>query len=388
MVPDKLQARTIIKPEIEKLQAMLGVEEFVFSTTDSFYQHKNGSKLFLIGSDDGKAKSSRGTATHILAADEFGFWRYPEVLKEVFAPQLRTTKGQLIIASTPPPDLGHEYYTLRERAIAEERFIRKIITDDSTATDEVMKQIIRDCGGVESAAYRREYLCEPVADPESLVVPEFDDRVHVYDELPIPPFYDAYVGIDLGFHDNTALLFGYYDFEKATLVIQDELVMNGKNSKEICDRAKAIENKLWGRSPYLRVSDNEIQQLHDMATMFDYITVPTRKDDKDAAINALRLRFTNRKILINRKCQNLIFQLKVGMWNETKKNYLRGDKTGHLDAIDALIYLNRNINATKNPYPNPTYQHTTHFINPEYAPKVDKDTETLFNSLSPFPRLE
>lgn len=388
--PEKNQARTIIQPEMDKMQSPFDEEDkFKFSVTDSFYEHPNGSRLYLLGADDDKGKRARGTSTHILVADEFSFWRYPEILRDVFAPQLRTTKGQMIIASTPSPDLGHEYYTERELAVRENRFIQKLITDDPTATPEVMERIARDCGGLNSPTFRREYLCEAVANPDELVIPEFKEAVHVFEKYERPPFFDIYVGADLGFHDKTALLFGFYDFERATLVIEDELVLSGSNSKQITDGAKNIERRLYGeRRPHLRVSDNDVQQLYDMATMCDYQLVPTQKDDKEAAVNALRLRFSEQKgrIRISANCKNLIYQLKVGMWNEAKKSFLRGDKTGHLDCIDALVYLNRNLNLTKNPYPKATYSVQNYFIDPEMQKPLDSEVQAL-ESLLPFNKL-
>ena len=103
--------------------------------------------------------------------------------------------------------------------------------------------------------------------------------------------------------------------------------------------------------------------------------VPTRKDDKLAAINSLRLRFTQGKIKINKRCKNLLFQLKVGLWNPQRTGFLRGENTGHLDAIDALIYLNRNINTTHNPFPAAQYDQR-HFVNPHFdnTRSVEEDT--------------
>ena len=83
---------------------------------------------------------------------------------------------------------------------------------------------------------------------------------------------------------------------------------------------------------------------------------PTRKDNKIDAVAALRMRISKRKINIHERCQNLIYQLKVGHWSNSRTTFERGEKTGHLDAIDALIYLNRSVDLRQheNPYPNPS----------------------------------
>lgn len=385
--PWKYQAREIVMPEMDKIQAEVEQKvRFKFYKTDSFYANAMDSKLYLRGVNEDRGESARGAFAHGITADELGSWKDPEyILNEVLMPQLLTTNGPLHKLSTPPKDLGHFWYSEKAKAINEKRFMQVTIGDVVYVTEAQRIEMCETVGGPNSPAWRREFLCEPVADPESLVIPEFTDN-HI--SIPEKPkFYDAYVGCDLGFNDYTALLFSYYDFLTATLVIEDELVLHGKNSKEIVERAKGIEEGLWGKQrPYLRVSDNDVQQLHDMATLCDYQLVPTRKDDKEAAINSLRLRFRQDKIKINPRCQNLIFQLRVGMWNETKKNYLRGAKIGHLDAIDALVYLNRNINTTKNPYPAADTPSTTHFINPEFQKPFDEESEKLKN-IMPFANL-
>ena len=179
----------------------------------------------------------------------------------------------------------------------------------------------------------------------------------------MPEHYDSYVGIDLGLNDHTAILFAYYNFLDRSLVIEDEWVSNGKNTKEIVEAAKRREMQLFPKTVYKRIADNEIQQLYDMQTMFNYYVEPTQKDDKLSAVNALRLRFTQRRIKIKKRCVNLRYQLKVGSWNDKRTSFMRGDKIGHLDTIDAAVYLNRGIVESRNPYPDLSGGHiTTHYI--------------------------
>lgn len=365
--PEKEQARKIVMPEMDTLQESCPpFFQFRWHSIDSYYQHPNGSRLYLYGVNEDKGRSARGPKAHIVVADEYGFWTCPDAVKTIFAPQLRTTGGWLIKASTPPEDLGHPYYDEKQEAIRDKRFIQKIIYQDEWLTKEGLEEIVKDCGGIESAAFRREYLCEPVADPARLVIPEYDEKRHLYQERKRPKYFDTYVGADLGFNDHTGFVFGYYDFPEATLIIEDETWLVGKNSAEIVATAKAKEESLWGkREVYRRVCDNELQQLCDMSTMLGYSMNPTRKDDKMAAVNALRLRFKQGKIKIHERCTALRFQLQVGLWNERRTDYLRGEKTGHLDLLDALVYLNRNLDESRNPFPAfEGVQGETHFISP------------------------
>lgn len=361
--PDKNQAREIIKPEIEKLFSFAPVSMAPeWSSEDSFYwlpstgPKARASKLKLRGVNHDLGNSARGPFANIVVSDEYGFWKDPRyTIREAIAPQLQTTRGQLIKASTPPGDLGHPYYDEKGSAINGSRFIQKTIYDNQTITKPDLDQIIEDCGGMETPAFQREYLCQPVADPESLVIPEYhEDRHDIPDDTERPEAFDAYVGMDLGLNDATAGLFAYVDFLKRTVVIDDEWVASGKNTKEITDACKDKEQALWpGRPIYMRWGDNELQQLYDMNTLHGYVVSPTRKDDKLAALNELRLLFSQGRIKIKKRCKALRYQLKVGLWNSRRTEFQRGEKIGHLDAIDALIYLCRNIVWNHNPYPDP-----------------------------------
>jgi len=378
--PWKDQARKIVMPAMDALQETCPPAfRFKFYRTDSFYANRFDSKLYLLGVNEDKGESARGSFSNGITADELGSWAEPSyILNEVLRPQLLTTGGPLHELSTPPDDLGHFWYEEKARAINDGRFLQKTINDVDTISDAEKASMCAAVGGPQSPAWRREFLCEPVADPERLVIPEYDPNRHVIDnDTGRPAYFTPYVGLDLGFNDHTAALFGYFDFAAQTLIIEDELLVRGENSEQIANQAKAKEAALWGtlaKEPF-RVGDNDRQQLHDLLTMCNYAVLPTRKDDKLAAITALRLRFTQGKIKIKARCESLLYQLKVGLWNERRTDFLRGEKTGHLDAIDALIYLSRNVNEHLNPFPQygPEVIPQTHWINPSGASSEDAD---------------
>lgn len=412
--PDKNQAREIVQPEID-LIFRTAPEHLrpVWNTTDSYYwfpstgKKGRASKLKLRGVNHDRGDSARGPFANIIVADEYGTWTDPDyTIREALSPQLLTTRGPLIKASTPPEDLGHRYYDEKKDAMRADRFVQRIVYDNKSLTQEQLDQIVEDCGGIHTPAFRREYLCEPVADPGKKVIPEFSEDLHVIgDDSPRPECFDPYIGMDLGLNDHTATIFGYVDFRTRTLVIEDEDVAPGRNTAQIVGSCRSKEKDLWGTlecscelyvqefgmkrcqihgiQPYMRWGDNELQQLYDMATLHGYTVSPTRKDEKLSAINELRLLFTQGRIKIKKRCENLRYQLKVGLWNDRKTDFKRGEKTGHLDAIDALIYLSRNINWTRNPYPRYAghVNHTTHFIPPELDSQVN---QALENVLEPF----
>lgn len=355
--PNKNQAREVLGAEITKMQADApDGTRFKYQSTDSVYVGQNGSKLYIRGVNEDRGDSARGPASNIIIADEYGFWNEPDyIIREALFPQLENQPGQwLIKASTPPRNLGHRYYIEREEAIRKNRFIQKIIYDNEALSKEELSVIIEESGGLESPAFRRERLCEPVSDPELLIVPEWSEELNVVpDDYPRPEFYTAYVGGDSGADDNTAVLFGYYDFNKNETVIEQEHVTNGRTSKEIVEVAKGIETDLWGEHPVKRrVYDAAKQLIYDIYIDLKWAVQMPQKDDKLAAIHELRTEVGARRFKVKARCKHLRRQLKVGMWKDDRhSDFERTEGLGHLDATAAAIYFNRAIDRKLNPIP-------------------------------------
>lgn len=378
--PNKNQAREVLGAEIVKIQKMCPEHaRFKYQTTDSVYIGPGGSKLYIRGVNEDRGDSARGPASNIIVCDEYGFWNEPDyIVREALFPQLENQPGQwLIKASTPPRNLGHRYYAEKEEAIRRGRFIQKIIYDNEALSKEELQVIIEESGGIDSPAFRRERLCEPVSDPELLIVPEWSEANEVDDDYPRPDFFDAYVGGDSGADDNTAVLFGYYDFTKNEAVIEDELVVSGKTTQTIVASAKEIEARLWQeKAPYARVYDAPKQLIFDIFTDHKWPVRMPQKDDKIAAIHDFRVEVGALRFKVKKRCKNLIRQLKVGMWKDEKHlDFERTEGLGHLDAIAAAIYFNRVLNRRRNPIqPHHGLSRETHFI-PVTQQNRDQDAQ-------------
>jgi hypothetical protein len=388
--PWKNQAREIVKPEMDKQNAEAR-EGWASSWTsaDSYYLYPSTmARLYLRGVNEDGGRSARGPFADVVVADEFGFWNEPEILEKVLKPQLgspRKAGRQAIVASTPPENLGHVYYVKRRLAEMQGRFMRMTIRDIGLSQEQLDK-MAEDYGGWESEVWRREYLCEEVADPKKLVIPEFDvDRHVVDDSYPRPTFFTAYTGADLGFEDFTGMLFVYFDFHKQEVVVEDEICVAGKNSMEITSSAIVKEKDLWGiQHPHARWSDNDPQLIYDMGTLHGYWMTGVRKRPgyKFAAVNEARIRFQMGKVKIKRRCKQFIHQLRTGMWaGKNKSSFMRGETTGHLDLIDAFIHVHDNIDFRLNPWPRyPGAALDTHVILEEPDRTADKQLEQAFSN--------
>lgn len=380
--PDQKQARTIVKPIFAHIQKDTPKEHRAeWRTVDSHYIYPNGSILYLVGVNHDKGESARGPAANIIVLDEYGFWDEAEyIAKSILYPQLQNQEGQWFIkASTPPPSLDHVYYREKQVAIRKGRFIQKVIFDNEALSDEELNKIIEETGGVESIAFRREYLCEEIADPKKVVIPEWSDANIVEDDYPRPEHFDAYVAIDSGADDNTAGLFAWYDFKLNEIVVDDEYFNNGVTTKTIIAACKAKEYELWeDKKPRYRVYDGDKQLIFDVVGDHDYPVSSPRKEDKIASIHSLRTEIQAARFKVKRRCKNLIYQLKVGMWqNEKHLDFERSSTLGHLDGLAAAMYLQRCVDRSHNPYPqNYGVSRETHLITPNASP-LGKQAQAL-----------
>lgn len=387
--PWKYQAREIVIPEMEILQRSCPQNlKFKFYHTDSFYEAPNGSRLYLRGVNDDKGESARGAFAHGITADEYGSWKDPDyIINEVLLPQTLSTNGKIIKTSTPPRDLDHPYYDERERAGRENRFIQKTIWDfeGHLYTRQQIEDICQAQGGKDSPGWQREFLCNPVADPETLVMPEFSDLNIVEDNYPQPDFCDLYTAGDSGADDNTAILFGWYDFTRNEVVIDSEYITRGSTTSQIIKDAKAIEERLWpGLKPHKRVYDADKQLLYDIIGDHGWSVMPPRKEDRIAAIHELRVEVQSAKFKVKRRCSNLIRQMQVGMWKDHRHlDFQRSDGLGHLDAIAAAIYFNRAVDRSRNPYPKGFGFDPQNSFIPRYEAPLSESESNLRSLLRP-----
>ena len=227
--PQLNQSRAILSQVLEHIYAYAPRCKPKYYTQDGCYAYPNDSKIILFGAKDtSELDKCRGQEADIIVVDEFGHFRYrPEyILKEVLMPMLLTTRGQIIISSTPSKDLTHPYFTqIREAQIKGEFFTHTI--EDSIRwgdmTKQEQKQIIEDCGGVDSESYQREWLCKVVPPISSLVIPEASQKtnwlltkeevLNLKKDLNYRYFH-RYMSMDIGSVDFTSILYFTYIFDK------------------------------------------------------------------------------------------------------------------------------------------------------------------------------
>lgn len=373
--PTALMAQKLIIPTIRKI--LNDCPEDIkpdYIKSEKCFNFHNDSIIQIEGTDEGNAEKLRGTESHLSILDEAGFMDDLEyVINDILLPQTLTTRGKIILSSTPPRKPDHPYNKFAAEAKANDAYIMKTILDavEDTKNDplhmksrfhlDILEEIKQSVGGEDSPTWRKEFLCEDVVVDERLVIPEFNEisEKELVKQWDNPKRIDRYVAMDIGFVDFTGILFGYLDYPNGKLVIEDEVLLNGMKttSLSIAEHIRNKEQGLWtdpttkiDNPPYLRVADDNLLLLNELKVQHKLYFIPTRKDNKEAAIDDLRNKIRAQKIIIHPRCKNLIFQLKTATWNKKRSSFERTENEGHYDLVDALIYMVRNVQWQKNPY--------------------------------------
>jgi hypothetical protein len=373
--PRLKMVKTIIKPNMRKILADCPQDLLPeWKENDKMYVFPNGSEIHLAGTDNGSHESIRGGHADLCIVDEAGFCDHLKyVVYDILAPTTDTTGGRVILASTPSKISSHDFiqhFVLPSQT--NDQLIKFTINENPMLTDEKKASIMaRFPTGDKDPGYRREYLCEIIRDKNAVVLPEFthEKEKEIITAWKRPPYYDTYTSGDVGFRDLTVYLFAYCDFMNATLVIEDELVMNGPEmtTKKLAEQIKIKEKENFHDTSkealptYMRVMDNNLVMINDLTRLHNLHFLATAKDNKEAQINQVKIMINSNQIRINPKCKHLIYHMRNVVWKEgngknrefanipdTLDHKIRG---GHADAVDALIYLVRNIVRTHNPYP-------------------------------------
>lgn len=209
--------------------------------------------------------------------------------------------------------------------------------------------------------FLREFMAEFIRDENAVIVPEFIEKDHVLKAPYVRPvYYDMLYkasGSDLGVADKTVQLFGIADYPRAKVVIEREFWLQGADVRTDIFASRhhdAIRDLGWRNAKReSHWSDNSNPMLLNDLRMLHGISInATDKEDKAQWLNLVRILLKEGVIEVDPSCVLLIATLNGAFWKDAmKKDYGRTHALGHMDALDALVYLIRNLNRSGNPFP-------------------------------------
>ena len=391
----------------------------VWNASRGEWTFPNGASIHLFGADDKrKADRGRGPAAVLAIFDEAGFTPILKyVLTSVLRPQLFTTGGRMLLGSTPAAEPDHDFTAIAERAEANGNYARRTVWDNPRRTDAEIRGFIEDDAKEEgltpeqyqeSDTFRREYLAERVIDRLLVVVPEWSKyRSELIQAIPRPQYFDALSVLDFGGNDPHAATFGYWHFELAKWVIEDEVLLrDNEHSKDLVTELKRKEKELWGvekydgslragleepdevlldqlpqwmrgiltgearEQPYARWCDGSgkglaaaraLYELHGMAF------IPAAKDELEQQVNRVRVMIENKQLIVHPRCVHTDRHLKGTTWQDHKRRAWARKGGEHGDCLATLVYGARHLRRDRNPVPKHLRPRPL-FSRPELAP--------------------
>lgn len=363
------------------------------------------SRLIVKGCEDkAKANRLRGPASDAACVDEAAFIPILDyVIESVLAAQLSTTDGMMLVGSSAAETPEHPFWEFADEAQTRGAYMHATVYDAPHLTARQIKSLAAEVGGEDSLAWQREGLSRRVVDETRAVYPEWTQAeleaitkpgtvAPVIGELAVPPYCDTYVVGDLGFSDLSFVLLAFYDFERAALVVVDEVVTQRQTSDVIEAQVRAKYAAHFGdRKPLVRALEGDalvvasFRKEERIARGEAQRGLPDAGDDEEqapeprwnqiafvqmeAAVNAVRLRIKRRGLLVHPRCTTLIAHLRGAIWNEQKTDFVRvkpraGKPGHHFDGAAALAYLVKRLQPNRNPIPAipPGVDYRTHRI--------------------------
>ena len=320
------------------------------------YEFANGSRFRVAGAREG-AEHLRGLRADVVLLDEVAlFDDLPFILRDVVAPLFAGRDNPLyIITTTPPASTGHPFVAdIVPRAVSLGRYRRITAAEDSAFTPQEREKFLSVFGTDQSVAWRREFGCELLADPDALAVPSFEfNKSRIVVPHPRPFAYFSFIAADLGFVDCTGVVFGYVDFGEQRLIVEDEVCAASLGTAALVSILKTKEAAVFGKPLHepVRVADATARELDDLRQAgchFQSAKSGAEKWDKFRGLAYLETLCAQDKIRIHPRCTNLRYQLENAVKNDAKTDLKRvkretrlsplDPQLGHYDALWALVY--------------------------------------------------
>ena len=349
--------------------------------SDFRWQLENGSSLRLGALERANVDSNRGGNASLVVYEEVGFVSGADFIygaNSVLGPQLLRSNGAELFVSSPSEDPDHPLHTaVLPECEALGTSFRYTVFDSPSITDEMIQEAARRCGGFETDAFKREYLAQIIRPSSLMVVPGYDEKMHVQRYV-LPVKVRWIVSIDWGgVRDKTVALLHGYDYLTNRDIIHAEQVWEPNTGTVEIVRGLKIWDEQYTIEAHWADVPGQLQV--DLANEHNYQVQLPQKSDWLASVNSLAVKFTQNLILIDPSCTFCMASFRAGMFNKTRTDFERSDRLGHCDAIAAAMYAVRMADR-ENPYTDDT-QYSPNFFIPAKAPEAE--VLDLGNALNP-----
>lgn len=273
----------------------------------------------------------RGQQFDFIVIDEIASMRnFWSNWQEVIRPTLTDTKGECLFISTPKGfNHFYELFQKENEDLDYKSFHFTTYDNPFIPVEEINKAKIE----VTEDRFAQEYLAD-FRKTEGLVYKEFDRSRHLFDDTQDIRQVELIAGIDFGYTNPTAVIYIARDSDE-NYWVTDEWYKTGQTDAQTAEYVSTCNfNKVYPDPE----SPSAIKELRLKGV--NVREVLKNKDSIKNGIDKVRELFKAGRLKINRKCENLIFELETYSYPD-KKDQRNEDENPIKDndhALDALRY--------------------------------------------------
>ena len=241
--------RIIWRPLIARLEES-GIE-FKANATELTLTLSNGAVIQLGGaSDEGDADLYRGNRYPLVVVDECASFRshFASMIEEILEPAMIDLNGTIALVGTPAPHCAGLFFEVTS-GIRTDFSVHKWSILDNPHVEGARQWLddrIKSRGWTEETpSYRREWLGEWVRSTE-LSVYAFSRTQNMIALNEIPGTGNTVLGIDLGFHDETAFAVLRYHSEIRKVFLVETWAASGMTISQIAEKYEQLRKKYTG----------------------------------------------------------------------------------------------------------------------------------------------
>ena len=296
-------------------------------------QDNEESLIFLRGWE--AIETLRGQAFDFLILDEVASMRNFWIgWQEVLRPTLTDTKGGAMFVSTPK-GFNH-FYDLYNQELKDKDY--KSFTFSSYDNPFLPKEEIDNAKAtIPIERFEQEYMAS-FQKTQGLVYKEFSREKHLYETLP-ENTYEKLGGVDFGFRNPAGVLNIY--FAKDKFWVEDEWYKRERTDAVIADYVAGYKFDEVYPDPENAGGIEELKQRN-----INVREVNKGKGSVIAGINRVKEAFITGKLMINKKCVNLIAELEMYSYDDDKGD--RNENENPVKANDHLLDALRYVIMMKN----------------------------------------
>lgn len=328
-------------------------------------EYKNGSVIVFRGSNNKQHRVRRGQEFHEVGVDEGRDVDELDVLIDsVLMPSLFDKEGRLYLSSTPADTRSHPLFRYRQLAETQGWLI-KITIWDANRMDPIsyplerikiwQRQTLQSLDG--DSKWKREFECEWVINASRAAVPEWN--AGYIQELPRDlyyQFYQHYIGLDWGFKDFTAIVFGTRLFRQGKFFQEGELAFSGKEvrsdllSTAISDHAEKLWGPGWSARQVADCADPIATQELNKYPNMNFVPVE-KAHTLEAMLQEFRVLVNMGNWIVSGKCPLSLHCNANAVWDDKRSKLDQDVFARHFDHLMAQVYMARIVDWNSNPIP-------------------------------------